>query len=72
MVIKLILTIIAKYFQYSNLYHQNELTEKDAGGTFHKKPQQSSVLDKKKCESPLPATEVMYSVVKKPKISKAR
>ena len=66
--------LISISLQYSNLYHQNEITailEKEESvseskGSFLRVRNQKDVLD-----SSFPP-EVMYSVVKKPKKSKSR
>ena len=54
--------------QYSNLYHQNELADREiSGGEFYRIREQRDSRDHPDAQSPTCVPEVTYSVVKKPK-----
>ena len=56
--------------QYSNLYHQNELADREiSGGEFYRIREQRDSRDHPDAQSPTCVPEVTYSVVKKPKKS---
>ena len=56
--------------QYSNLYHQNELADREISGEeFYRIREQRDSRDHPDAQSPTCVPEVTYSVVKKPKKS---